>query len=192
MIVGIDFSLTHCAVATGRTPDDLSVVVFGSPVTEFSDLVGRIRRYQRLTEDVLTLIANRSAALGSVPLAVCIEGYAFHKGTAAVLMGEAGGKLREALAGRYRVWEPQPSSVKKFATGKGNCSKMDVALGMQKRFDLTFEGDGQTDKYEACVCWFIGFGIVNGVASFSVAHQRDVVAQVLNPQPKVKKKKRTA
>lgn len=75
---------------------------------------------------------------------VCIENYAFARPNQAHQVGELGGVVRTSLfdAGIEFV-EVAPSSVKKYATGKGNASKNAMLVAAGKR--LGYDGDSNDE-----------------------------------------------
>lgn len=78
---------------------------------------------------------------------VVIEGYAFGaKGSAVINLGELGGVIRLALAdARYRYVEINPSSVKLFATGKGNAKKDEVLAAAIRKLGYTGHDHNEAD-----------------------------------------------
>ena len=54
---------------------------------------------------------------------VVIEDYAFSRSNRAHQMGELGGVIRHSLAKAVKLVAVSPTTLKKFATGKGNASK---------------------------------------------------------------------
>ena len=79
---------------------------------------------------------------------VAIEGYAFARANQAHQIGELGGVLRLFLHEQNIPFvEIAPSAVKKFATGKGNAQKHEVAAHVQKRWNVMFKTNDETDAY---------------------------------------------
>lgn len=83
---------------------------------------------------------------------VVLEGYAFGaKGNAVYQIAELGGVVRVALAERQlRVVEVPATSLKKFATGKGNAGKPDMLAAAIKQLDF-----GGTDDNEVDALWLL-------------------------------------
>jgi Holliday junction resolvasome RuvABC endonuclease subunit len=197
MVVGIDASLTHCAVVMGRAEvhDPSAVMVFGSEPSGKA-LMPRLLRYDKLIASVMSAIAAGAASLKSPPTLVCLEGYSLgSQGDAVMQLAEFGGLLRMALTKKTRVLEVTPSQVKKFAqNGRGVGSKLDVSMAMFKAFGWEYSGDGAEDRYDASAC----YAIASGIACPSYAEQltkarQEVLAEVCaGPKPKTKGKKRGA
>ena len=128
-VVGLDLSLT----ATGGA-DDL-----GQPFT----LAPRLRGCERLSwirDNVLTYLTP-------APDLVVIEGYSFSsRNSHAHALGELGGVIRLALheAGIAYVDVP-PSSLKKYATGKGNANKGEMLAAAIRRLDYQSASDNEAD-----------------------------------------------
>lgn len=97
--------------------------------------------------DILEVVDDR---LGLRKLdAVGIEGYAHGRANRAHQMGELGGLLRVELhLFKLPFIVVPPSTLKKFATGKGNAGKPEVLIAAVKR--LGYEG---TDDNEADALW---------------------------------------
>lgn len=97
-------------------------------------------------DKVLDLLDESGATL------VVIEGYSFgSKGRAVFNVGELGGVIRCALhdAGVEFV-EVAPSTLKKYATGRGNAPKDEVLVAAVRRL-----GYGGADNNEADALWLL-------------------------------------
>jgi crossover junction endodeoxyribonuclease RuvC len=80
---------------------------------------------------------------------VALEGYSFgSKGRAVFSIGELGGCVRLEL---HRAGIPfvdvSPSSLKKYATGKGNCGKDDMIETAIRRFAFAGHGNDEADAW---------------------------------------------
>lgn len=132
-IVAFDFSLT----ATGfATPEGSGVL------TPPKDRAAGVPRLQWLRAAVLKLAVSADL--------VVIEGYAWGaKGSSVISLGELGGVVRVALADSgFTYVEVNPSTVKKFATGKGNAKKDEMLAASIRK--LGYEGH---DHNEADALW---------------------------------------
>lgn len=80
------------------------------------------------------------------PQVVALEGYAFGAKSQHHALGELGGVLRLAL---HRVEQPfivvPPTTLKKFATGKGNVEKSVVSKELFKRFNVDLHRNDEVD-----------------------------------------------
>ena len=88
--------------------------------------------------------------LTRAPDVVAVEGPSLHsKGQAGMISAaEVRGVAR--LAARHAIGEDRwveipPSSIKKYATGKGNAGKDDVKAACRRRFDWNGESDDEAD-----------------------------------------------
>jgi len=79
-----------------------------------------------------------------------IEGFSFGSPQGATEAGGLGSAIRIALTETCIPFAiVPPSTLKKFATGKGNAGKDDMKLAALQRFGLTFTGTGSGDRCDA-------------------------------------------
>ncbi len=85
--------------------------------------------------------------LASVSDLVVLEGYSFgSRGATLFQIAELGGIVRCDLVRRRVVYvDVPPSTLKRFATGRGNATKIDMVVAARERFGLC----GTTDDNEA-------------------------------------------
>lgn len=111
MILALDLSLT----ATGYANSDGAHGVLSPP--KGSDR--GMRRLVWIRDQVLKLAESADI--------IVLEGYAFSRPEQAHYLGELGGVVRCGLFEANRIYvDVQPSSLKMFATGKGNAKKDEV------------------------------------------------------------------
>lgn len=183
LLVGIDASLTGTAVCWGWE-NIVGVVALPSPPA--AGLVGRMMRFTKLVDTVITTIKAAADHCGANVALVGIEGYSMHsKGSAVTDICEYGGLLRSALVGRWRTIELPPASIKKLVTGKGNADKTAMAMGLFKRFNLEYDGDNKDDKVDASGCWYMLAGMAGAPAAdgFTKAMQEEVSKQMVLLEP---------
>jgi len=174
-IIGIDASLTGTGVA---------VLEDGSLRTE--RIESKKTGPERLIE-IRSLVCRISLGADLV----AIEGYAFAKPNQAHQIGELGGVLR-VMSHELGLWvlEVAPSQVKKFATGKGNAKKEEMAVGIFKRWGREFKTNDEADAF---VLALIGQVYLTGVLQVLddlytlMSFQREVIEELRSP--KVKRKK---
>jgi len=79
---------------------------------------------------------------------VCLEGYANGAKFGREIAGELGYAVKRTL---YLLGMPYnvvpPTSVKKFATGKGTAKKNEMLLAVYKRWGIEFSNDNLADAY---------------------------------------------
>ena len=85
---------------------------------------------------------------------VAMEGYAFGKDFGVALSGELGGTIKLLLFDLYPQTEAarfpllvQPSTLKKYVTGKGRVDKNQVLLQVYKKWGVEFNDDNAADSY---------------------------------------------
>jgi crossover junction endodeoxyribonuclease RuvC len=173
-IVGIDASLTGTGVA----------VLDGSLRTERieSKLTGPARLFE-IRNRVREIVASKTSPSGAD--LVVIEGYAFAKPMQAHQVGELGGVLRLMLFETGIPWiEVAPSQVKKFATGRGNAKKEEMAVAIFKRFGREFRSNDEADAFVLAV---IGQALAGCHFDNLTAFQREVIDELRNPKARRKK-----
>lgn len=84
---------------------------------------------------------------------VVVEGYSFgSRNSQAHSIGELGGVVRVELWKQNIPFVVIPPTVRaKFATGKGNASKMEVVSAVSARTGLTWQGGGADDMCDAWI-----------------------------------------
>lgn len=128
-VVGLDLSLTGTGVAhPGGGSSTIRTKLTGAARLGYlRDLIG-----QWLSDERTDLVA--------------VEGYAFGRTNKAHQMGELGGVVRLMLHERGQPWcEIPPSSMKKYATGKGNAGKSEVLVAAVRRLGYDGADDNQAD-----------------------------------------------
>lgn len=130
-VVGLDLSLTATGIAS---PDGTTTV-----------LATKLRGCERLID-----LRDRTRKACELADLVALEGYSFgSRNSHAHALGELGGVVRVALhVASVRFVEVPPSSLKKYATGKGNAGKEEMLAAAIRR--LGYDGH---DNNEADALW---------------------------------------
>jgi Holliday junction resolvasome RuvABC endonuclease subunit len=144
------------------TGGDLSMTATG--LTFFSRQAGEVQteviKPRAIGDQRLTEIAYRVSSQAAGSELVVLEGF-INRSLSAGVTGMVQGAVRAALHRdglKYAVLAP--SSLKLYATGKGNASKTDMAVAAFKRFGLEFKDDNACDSYWL---WHAGMDVL-GVA----------------------------
>lgn len=142
LVLGLDLSLQSTGIAypTGET-----VVVDGS----------KVRGPQRLGGIVDAVFLGLWPSGGMIDLAV-IEGYSYGaRGNALFELAELGGIIRWELHKSGIPWlVVPPSSLKRYATGKGTANKTAMVIAARDRL-----GYERTDDNEADALWLRAIGL---------------------------------
>lgn len=171
-IVGIDASLTGTGIAILN--NNLHTETIQSKKTGPSRLI-EIR--ERIRD-----IANGADL-------VVLEGYAYAMANQAHQIGELGGVIRVMLTEAEIKWiEVNPSLVKKFATGRGNAKKEEIAVAIYKKWGQEFSSNDEADAF---VLATIGQALVRCHFDNLTAFQKDVI-EVLTTGKKQKQAKKKA
>lgn len=179
-IVGVDASLTGTGIAIYWDSQTPITATIKNPLTGVDRLI-YIRDYIKQVSQGADLIV--------------IEGYAFARANQAHQIGELGGVLRTMFHEMgLKVLEVAPAAVKKFATGKGNATKEQVAVGVFKRWSKEF---GTNDEADAFVLMKIGEAIlyqtktlkeIQKIEFTMTSFQSEVIDEILKPKVKRNKK----
>lgn len=104
---------------------------------------------------------------------VAIEGYAYARANQAHQIGELGGLVRHQLwAEGIPYIEVPPSSVKTYATGKGNAGKDDVLSAAHRRGGDLFTGTSN-DEADAFWVWALAMDLAGEpVLTLPQTHRR--------------------
>ena len=97
-----------------------------------------------------TLISEIRAALPKdvASTCICMEGGAFASEFNTFRLGELSGALRYALYNEgYKVELVQPTTLKKFVTGKGSATKVMMAQAVKERWGYEHPSDDIIDAY---------------------------------------------
>ncbi len=166
-VMGIDPSLT----STGM------VVLWGTG-EQWRALTSKRRGVERIRDLADPLIET---AEKTRPDLIAIEGYAFGaKGRALFDLAEFGGVLRYNLwLGGHNYIDVPPSTVKKFATGRGNAKKDEIMLAVYKRWGVEFHTSDEADAY---VLARIALALTEGDRNLT-EFQREVVKALRSKEP---------
>lgn len=118
---------------------------------------------------------------------ICIEGFGFAS-QQAIQLGGIGWGIRMALYRRgWHYTDVAPAAVKKFASGKGNTKKDELAVHIFKRWGFEHGSDNVRDAFVlARIAWTIyNF---DGVTYSGTKTEWEVIDSILHP----KQKKKTA
>lgn len=111
-------------------------------VLKYPPQVDRFTRFAHYTKSVADLVDVYGVDL------VIIEGYSFAGKFNNSFQYELGACLRMRLHEDLIPFvEVPPTSLKKFVSGKGNCKKDLMLLGVYKRWDFDTEDDNEADAY---------------------------------------------
>lgn len=155
-ILGLDLSLTATGVAVDGEVETIS----------FPRLKG-MPRLAAIRDEVMAIARGRSRL-------ALIEGYAYNAHQSGERLGELGGVIRLALweAGVGYV-EVAPSTLKLFATGKGNAPK-DQVLTAAVRAGFTGDDNNAADAF-----WLHALGVYKYVAGVEGIACRDKAVKAL-------------
>lgn len=152
VVAGLDLSLNHTGLIIARSKSDYDVHPVNTP--------DKLRQTARLAW-VRDFVCDRIERAG-VSLVVA-EGYAFAAKNQAHQAGELGGVVRTALTEQgVPLAIVAPTSLKKFVTGKGTGTKIDVALAVYKRWGFESSNDNLTDAFGGAM-----WGLTNYVEVFA-------------------------
>lgn len=134
-IITLGFDLSYTATGVAMLDKFIQTDTWKHP----AQLTGpeRLEWFRAEVEDTVSRIK---------PTCVAVEGYAFGAKAQQHKLGELGGIVKHQLwvMGVDTLIVP-PTSLKKFATGKGACPKGAVMVAVYKRWDYEAKDDNQAD-----------------------------------------------
>lgn len=142
--VGLDVSLTGtgCVTLSHDGEHRADTVGDSNPAMRVEQ---RIARYDRIIEQIINCLPPTTEIA-----CLCIEGYSMaSKGRGILDRAELGGILRHTLIDDWGLTpvEVAPNTLKLFATGKGNASKVEVAVAVSRRYDVVLANDNEYEAY---------------------------------------------
>lgn len=146
-VIGIDPSLTGFGVSDGERHEVFSSSVSDSLRDRTTKLGARVVDFSPAYDDALWVV--EAPSFGSV-------GHLYEVGW---LMCEI---YRAAVLVGAKIIEVSPSTLKKFATGKGNTKKDEMKLKVFRKWGIEFEKDPGSDKLFAYCLWRYGMAVVAG------------------------------
>lgn len=156
MIIGIDPSLTSTGISDGKR----SICIASVPVV-CSDMIEGTRRRIRMQ-----MHSIREFIFGDVPEAIYLEGPMLNAGKANVghlfEMGMWFDIFYNDFYGLCAISIVQPTTLKKFMTGKGNSAKQSIPLFIYKKWGVEFTDDPGLDKAHAYGLHRYGLAVANG------------------------------
>ena len=162
-VLGLDVSLT----GTGWCKTGQDTTMWNSGVIETKGMLGHERK-QFILDNIKTKLDKN--------MLVIIEGYSFaSKGSSIIQIAEMGGIIRHYLfQNGYKYIEIAPTTLKKYATGKGNTDKALVLKEVYKNWKMDFFDDNECDAF---VLGAIGKELLES-NDFLKAYQKEVIKQI--------------
>lgn len=145
-VVGLDLSLTSTGIAALEVgTGEMFTHVVRSTGKKDDRLPQHLARLGTLTGEVVEHVSAAS------PVVVAVESAAFSTRNDSSAHRRAGlwWAVVSEVARRFPVVEVAPSSLKRFATGRGNCDKAAVMLAVSKRWGTDVLPDARSDRADA-------------------------------------------
>ena len=174
VIVGLDPSLSSTGICYGTSADNWQTIAITSKARG-EDVLSRVKRCEYVVEQLETLLSVVK------PRLIVIEDYAFgSKFGKPAYRAELGGLIRwHGIEYTPHILEVSPTTLKKFATGKGAGDKSLIQAHVQKRWGQMFSSDDECDAfvlYQMALC-------ISGRQPPATQAQREAVAKVLSEHP---------
>lgn len=165
MILGIDPSLT----ATGLSDGFRHEIIGTTPIVAHTPTQGTMQRCDRIAEFAFAFMGVDSTDGHLVVIEAPMVGpSANHLYEVGILMSA----LYRILLPVAEIIEVPPSTLKKFATGKGNTPKDQMALKVYKRWGIEFVNDRGADKLHAFCLYKYGVAVQSGEIAHTVSERR--------------------
>lgn len=117
---------------------------------------------------------------------VCIEGFAYGaQGQGVAVQYGLGYLLRDRLYRKQVAYDDvAPAAVKKFATGKGNTTKDNMTLPIQRKWGFEHNSNNVRDAYVlARIALELDKARQTGIKIQSPLYQCEVINTIINPPP---------
>jgi crossover junction endodeoxyribonuclease RuvC len=152
--VGIDHSLSGTGIAILGDKGGLICLETVSSESQGVSVRHRVWRFRGLADSVSEIV-HRYIGNGVTIAVCCFEGYSFGSNKAhhsAII--ESGYEVRSRMISLVAgsIFEVAPTTLKKFACGKGNADKSAVVSAMTKRHGVEFGNDNEADAYALARC----------------------------------------
>jgi len=163
--VGIDHSLSGTGIAILGDKGGLICLETVKSEPSGTSIRMRVWRFRGLADNVSELV-QRYIGNGVTIGVCCFEGYSFgsNKSHHSAII-ESGYEVRSRLVSLVAgsIFEVAPTTLKKFACGKGNADKSAVVSSMTKKHGVEFGNDNEADAYAlARVAFSIGESVDPG------------------------------
>ena len=141
-VVGIDLSYTSTGLVLLNQVGELySTEAIKTTPDHFPVHEDRIRH-------IVGYVLRKMQPISKYIKLVCVEGYAYSAKYNRETSGELGGMMKCALReAQINYLVIPPTVLKKYATGKGNCDKDEVRLGVYKQWGHEAKTDDEIDAY---------------------------------------------
>ena len=184
IVAGIDPSLSGTAVVIGEPGEKPEHRVFRSH--RIDDTVkGRFTRYENQVHQAYMFMRERACCF------CVIEGYVMGGKGDMTRLAEYGALLRWHLIEFGDVVEVAPTTLKKFAAGRGGhpknpVTKEVVSEALEQRYGVKFKTH---DEYDAYALWRMAC-VLSGQSQPETVAQAESINAVLNPKPRSVRKSR--
>jgi len=149
LVAGIDPSLTNTAVVIGGGSKYECKTFSSQPSGK--DVASRIHRVSALVDGIVEFVRDNAVEV------VCLEGYSYGSNMPGHhTIVEYGGLLRYKLLPHCAIYEVAPTTLKKFATGKGSGKKIGMVSCLARRYGVDFRSD---DEYDAFGLYLLAMGV---------------------------------
>ena len=173
-VIGLDLSLTSTGVCKANAVQGTM-----SHIIRTTNRLSRYERLAKIRDSVLDTVGDAGL--------VVVEELPSHgpNNATIVRLGELHGVIGTALhEWSVPVARVAVSSLKKYATGKGNAKKTDLRMAALKRFGIEFDSDDECDAFFLAMMGLESFGIpVLGLEGKALPQaNRDALEKVEWPQ----------
>jgi Holliday junction resolvasome RuvABC endonuclease subunit len=155
-VMGLDLSLVQTGIAVPGQVGTLK-----TPGTKVSGMA----RLYAIREQIIKSVSALGVGL------VMVEGYSYGSKNGGERLGELGGVIRFALWSEGVPYvEVPPSTLKMYASGKGNAGKVEVLVAARDRLGYTGTNDNEAD---ALWLWALGMELIgHPVVTLPKTHTR--------------------
>lgn len=144
VVVVIDSTPHFLAISNHKKIASLNNDKFNLEVQLYPPYKNNIDRFDKLTDIIINFLIKHNVTL------VNIEGYSYGSSGTVFEIGENTGIMKwKLLKNNIAINVISPASIKKYATGKGNASKIELGIAFTENIGINFDDYFKLSKFKS-------------------------------------------